>query len=396
MTGNERQRDSMRSRYDAIVTGARVAGASTAMLLARAGLRVLAVERSARASDILSTHAVMRPGVMHLHRWGVLDRIKAAATPPIRKTTFHYGAEKVELAIQNRDGVDALVAPRRTVLDAILADAACEAGATVIHRATVSQILHDSSGRVSGVEVVDTAGAVHRVKAGIVIGADGVRSSVARAVGAEVLHEGRTPAAVIYGYWRGLDLNGTHWHFGRNVAAGAIPTNDGAACVFAALRPERFNAQLRSGLDRLYTEVMSEIDPELADSLTGAERIGKLYPFAGRPGFIRRSWGRGWALVGDAGCFKDPITAHGITDALRDAELLSHAVVDGTIAALGGYQYERDQYAKELVDLSDEIASFDWDFDRVKALHLRLSKLMARECDMLRERQTALEAVLCV
>jgi flavin-dependent dehydrogenase len=385
--GDLNSRDIIRSRYDVIVVGARVAGAATAMLLARAGLRVLAVERSAPGSDTLSTHALMRAGVMQLHRWGVLDRIRAAGTPAIRKTVFHYGAELIEVAIHDRDGVNALYAPRRTMLDATLAGAAREVGADVAHWATVTCILRDSAGRVCGVNITDAEGMSHRVKADLVIGADGARSSVARAVGAEELRRGRHPAAFIYGYYRGLHLDGTHWYHDLDVAAGAIQTNDGLTCVFVGMPPERYEAQRLGGFEKLFAEVLGEVDPELAEAVGRAQRHSKFYPFAGRPGFIRQSWGPGWALVGDAACFKDPLTAHGITDALRDAELLANAVITGTDAALAEYQSERDGFAIEFLDLSDQIASFDWDLDSLKMLHLRLSKLMGRECERVRSFQ---------
>ena len=128
-----------RAHYDTVVVGARVAGAATALLLARAGLRVLVVERSRRGSDTLSTHALMRAGVMQLHRWGVLPRLLAAGTPPIRRTTFHYGSEPVVVDIKDRDGVDALFAPRRTLLDVVLAEAAVESGAQVMYGTTARE-----------------------------------------------------------------------------------------------------------------------------------------------------------------------------------------------------------------------------------------------------------------
>ena len=388
-------RKNFRPRYDVVVAGARVAGAATALLLARAGMRVLTIERGAPGSDTLSTHALMRAGVMQLHRWGVLDRIVTAGTPPIRRTTFHYGAEAISVAIRERDGVDALYAPRRTVLDAALADAALEAGADVAYGATVTGLLHDHSGRVCGLNFTDAEGVSRRVEAGIVIGADGARSMVARAVGAEALREGRFMAAVIYAYWRGLDLDGMRWNYGPDVASGAIPTNDELACVFVGMRPWRFDAQRMGGFDKLFAETLREADPELADAIARAERVGKFYPFAGRPGFIRQSWGRGWALVGDAACFKDPLTAHGMTDALRDAEMLANAVITGADSALAEYQSERDAFAVEFLDLSDEVASFDWDMDRIKELHIRLSKLMNRECDFVRSFDAVLEEALC-
>src|SRR5262249_7892623 len=193
-------------------------------------------------------------------------------------------------------------------------------------------------------------------EAGIVIGADGARSRVARAVGAETLGEGRSTAAVIYAYWRGLDLDGSHWNYGPDVASGAIPTNDDLACVFVGMRPEQYEAQRPGSFDKLFAETLREAHPELADAGARAERVGKFYPFAGLHGFIRQSWGRGWALVGDAACFKDPLTAHGITDALRDAEMLASAVIAGADSALAEYQTERDAFAVEFLDLSDEVA----------------------------------------
>src|SRR5206468_10109150 len=76
------------TRHDVVVVGARAAGAATAMLLAGAGLDVLVVDRSRYGADTLSTHALMRAGVAQLHRWGLLDAVVRAGTPPVRATTF--------------------------------------------------------------------------------------------------------------------------------------------------------------------------------------------------------------------------------------------------------------------------------------------------------------------
>jgi 2-polyprenyl-6-methoxyphenol hydroxylase-like FAD-dependent oxidoreductase len=377
-----------RAHYDTIVVGARVAGAATALLLARAGLRVLVVERSRRGSDTLSTHALMRAGVMQLHRWGVLPRLLAAGTPPIRRTTFHYGSEPVVVDIKDRDGVDALFAPRRTLLDVVLADAAVESGAQVMYGATVREILRGPTARVHGVLLTDEAGRQHRVEADTVIGADGARSTVGSAMDARVLAEGKSPGSYLYAYWEGLELDGTHWYYAPGVTAGAIPTNEGLSCVFVGMPPGRYRAQPAVPLDALFQQLASECHPRLARALGGARRVGKCYSFAGRAGFLRQPWGDGWALVGDAGCFKDPITAHGITDALRDAELLAWAVIRGSSGALADYQAERDAFAVEFLELSDQIASFNWDLDSLGGLHHQLSRLMARECDCARDFDT--------
>jgi len=176
--------------YDALVVGARCAGAATAMLMARKGMRVLLIDRGSYGTDTVSTHALMRGGVLQLHRWGLLSRLQEAGTPPVRETTFHYGDQSVTVAIKPSNGVDALYAPRRTLLDATLVDAAREAGVTVRHGHTVMGLTQRSDGRVCGATAIDVDGNAITIKADLVIGADGVCSSVARMAGAETLAAG--------------------------------------------------------------------------------------------------------------------------------------------------------------------------------------------------------------
>src|SRR5262245_44825523 len=190
-----------RPHYDVIVVGARAAGAATAMLLARAGLHVLVVDRSRYGSDTLSTHALMRGGVVQLHRWGLLDRIVDAGTPAIRRTTFRCATDEIVIPIKAAHGVDALYAPRRTVLDPILVDAAAAAGADVRFGVTVTGLRRDRNGRVTGVEGRLDTGRPVAVDATLVVGADGLRSTVARHAGAGIERTGAGATAVTYGYW---------------------------------------------------------------------------------------------------------------------------------------------------------------------------------------------------
>ncbi len=382
-TGNA-EMGSLHPEYDVIVVGARVAGASTAMLLARHGLRVLAVDRGRAGTDTLSTHALMRGGVLQLERWGLRAAVAASGTPAIRTTSFHYADEEIAIAIKPRDGVDALYAPRRTVLDAILVDAARDAGADVAHGVQVIDVTRDDVGRVNGVVVAEPGGGVRRIAAGIVIGADGLRSRIADLVEAPVVAAGDHAAAVVYGYWNGLEVNGFHWHYRPGVSAGVIPTNDRATCVFVAFSPARFHAELSGGVEAMYRRVLAESAPGLRPQLAGASLAGRLHAFPGMPGFLRRAAGPGWALVGDAGFFRDPITAHGISDALRDAELLANAIARGGDQALAAYEATRDELAGGFLEISDRVAAFDWDLEEVKVHHLALSKQMAREVDLLR------------
>lgn len=371
--------------YDAVVVGARCAGAATAMLLARQGLRVLVVDRGRYGSDTLSTHALMRGGVLQLSRWGLLGGLQTAGTPPVRTTAFHYADNVVEVAIKPRDGVDALYAPRRTVLDALLVDAARDAGVEVAYGIRMVDLIRAAGDRVRGVVLKDNDGRVSRIEAGWVIGADGLRSSVARLVGAEPYHLGRHAAGVVYGYWSGIEVEGYHWYYRPGVSVGAIPTNDGAVCLFAAMPSRRFRDEVRFDVVAGYHQVLGESAPELAEAISGARLLGSLRGFPGQVGFFRRSFGPGWALVGDAAYFKDPITAHGITDALRDAELLARAVAHDSEGALADYQATRDDLALDLFRVTDDIASFDWDLSSVQEMHRSLSEEMKREVKALAE-----------
>ncbi len=371
--------------YDAIVIGARAAGASTAMLLSRRGLRVLLVDRAKRGSDTLSTHALLRGGVLQLSRWGLLDAVRQAGTPAVRTVSFHYGDDVVPVPIKPRDGVDAMYAPRRTVLDAILADAAEAAGADVAFGPRMLDVIRSRTGRISGVVLEDRHGRVMLTRAGIVIGADGLNSSVARLVSAETYRMGHHAAATVYGYWEDLDVepNQYHWHFGPGVAAGVIPTNDGAWCVFASMPAERFEMETRRDIASGYLQVIRENSVQLASALDKARPVSVLRGFKGEVGRYRQSWGPGWALVGDAGYFKDPITAHGITDALRDAELLSAAVTNGSDDALSDYQVTRDALSRQVFEVSDEIAGYRWTLDTIRELHNNLNRGMKAEVEHL-------------
>lgn len=375
----------LKSSYDVIVVGARVAGAATAMLLARHGLDVLLVEQGARGADTLSTLALMRGGVVQLSRWGLLDAIRASGTPAIRKTTFHYAEERVEVRIKPREGVDALYAPRRTVLDPLLADAAAAAGADVVYHTRFVDVTRTQAGRVDGVILEGTDRVPRAIAARYVVGADGRQSTLARRVGALPSHVGRHVTAVIYTIVHGLAADGYHWHYAGAASVGQIPTTEGDVLVFASMPRERFMTELRFDLERSFHRILSEVAPALASAMRILMPEGPFRGFAGQEGVVRQAWGPGWALVGDAGYFKDPLTAHGITDALRDAELLARAIERGTDTALADYQSLRDELSMRLFWITDEIASFDWSMARLQSLHKAMSEELAREARYLQD-----------
>jgi flavin-dependent dehydrogenase len=373
--------------HDVIVVGARPAGAATAMLLARAGLSVLVLDHGAPGADTVSTHALLRPGVAQLARWGLLDEVIGAGTPAIRRSTFTYADRTVTVDVESHAGVDALYAPRRTVLDPVLAGGARRAGATVWHGVTVRDVIR-RRGRVAGVSAERGAGGFE-ARARLVIGADGLGSTIARAVGAEPTRTGRHASAVTYGYWSGLDTDGYEWIFRRGACGGVIPTNGGEACVFASAPAGTIG---RGGVD-VIDRIVRAGSGDLTRRLARATPPAATRTWRGRRGELRRPHGPGWALVGDAGSFKDPLSAHGISDALRDAELLARAVLDGfegdgdaLDAALADYAVTRDRLTVGLFDVADEIAGHDWTDDRIRWLLLELSALTNADVEALTAR----------
>lgn len=190
--------------------------------------------------------------------------------------------------------------------------------------------------------------------------------------------------ASIYGYWPDIEGDGYQWYFDKHLAIGTIPTNDAETCVFVSVPPSRLVSERGRGLDTIFFDVVHQLAPDVHETMAGAEMRPKLRGFAGAPSLLRESTGPGWALVGDAGYFKDPLTAHGMTDALRDAEMLARAVVQGSDAALRGYEEARDALSIGLLEVTSRVASLEWDLDEIRELHLTLSKEMSAEVDAIR------------
>ena len=344
--------------YDAIVIGSRCAGAPTAMLLARAGRRVLVVDRATFPSDVLSGHTIQPAAVSRLQRWGLLDRVRATGVPFTTKVRFDFGPIVLEGEPVPVDGVNEAVTIRRTILDTLLTAEAADAGAEVRQGFTVQELLWEA-GQVVGIRGRDATGATVEERARIVIGADGARSFVAKAVGAPTYNEVPATTVNVYSYFRDLDLDGIELYVRPGRFFVATPTNDGLAFVNQTV-PADEAGRYRGRMADAYAETVADV-PYLADRLAKAERVERFRWAPPGDGFFRMPSGPGWALVGDAGYHLDPITAQGMLDAFRDAELLAGAVDRGLSGDLSeellGYQRDRDTAAMPMYQHTANLAN---------------------------------------
>jgi len=349
--------------YDAIIVGARCGGAPTAMLLARSGRRVLVVDRAAFPSDTLSGHAIQPAGVARLARWGLLDRVRATGTPFVPTVRFDAGSVVLEGVPESVDGIADTVCPRRTVFDTLLVDAAAEAGAEVRERFAVKgPIVED--GRVVGVRGRDVDGREVIERASVVIGADGVHSMVARSVGASAYRAFPAVTVNAYSYWAGLDIRAVELYLRPGRFIVAVPTNDDLVIINQVIALAH-QAAYRSDIERAFGDTL-RMAPGLAERVAGAERVERFRFTTDTDGYFRVPAGPGWALVGDAGYHKDPITAQGMVDAFRDAQLLTDAVDRGLEAgpsgldrALAGYHAARDEAALPMYEFTCHLAQVD-------------------------------------
>jgi flavin-dependent dehydrogenase len=352
--------------HDVVVVGARVAGSATAMLLARLGRDVVVLDRASFPSDTVSTHSIARSGVVQLRRWGLLNDVLDSGAPAIRQVTFNAGGESTSRTIKEKAGVHFLVAPRRYVLDMLLANAAERAGADVRPGVTVTGLRRDGHGGVVGVSGQDRTGAPVELRTRYVVGADGLGSRVAGLVGATVSEAGPAGGAAQYAYYSGIPWSGIEFFDAARSFAGVFPTHDGQACIWVCNPAADVKAVRRRTGSRVqaFDELLTGSAPQLAERLRQARRTSPVQGMLRQPNQLRQAFGPGWALVGDAGYYRDAITAYGISDAFRDAELLAVALDQalGGVAtestALGAYQQQRDRAVREIFEITCRLAGY--------------------------------------
>ena len=350
--------------YDAIVVGARCAGSPTAMLLARAGHRVLLVDKATFPSDTLSTHFIHPPGVAALARWGILEQLKATNCPPVTGYKFDFGPITLTGTPRPADGTALGYGPRRFVLDALLVEAAVAAGVDFREGFTVEEILVED-GCVTGIRGHAAGGESVTERARVVIGADGRSSLVAKTVQSDQYNDAPPLTPSYYSYWSDLPTETfeTYIRAESDRGWGVLPTHDGLTCVVQGWPMSQFESN-RSDIEGAFMKTF-DLAPEFAERIRAAKREDRFMGIRDLPGYFRKPYGPGWALVGDAGYNKHPLTATGITDAFRDAEGVSAAIDDFFAEretydeAMAGFHQTRDEQSGPIYGMTCDFATME-------------------------------------
>ncbi len=219
-----------------------------------------------------------------------------------------------------------MFSPRRTVLDQLLVEAARDAGADMHDAVTFRELLLDGD-RVVGAQLQGCNGTTTECRAALVVGADGIWSAVARAASAATDIQYPSLTCGYYAYWSGVPTNGVEFYIrdGRDILV--FPTHDGLTCIWAG-RSRKDWETYRKNVEHSYHDVIAAA-PCLAERLADAERVTPFRGTSKLPNFYRRSFGVGWALVGDAAYHRDPIAGMGIGDAFVGAQCLADALAEG-------------------------------------------------------------------
>lgn len=387
------------AHYDVAVVGARCGGSATARLLAGAGLRVVVIDRATFPSDTVSTHSIAAHGVVLLEQWDLLDAVLSTGVPNPRTVGARVG--QVDLpVIPVPERSRGTIAPRRVVLDQLLVDAARGMGADVWEGTTVDDVVWDGE-RVVGLRCRRSDGSPVAVRASLVVGADGVRSRVARSVGAAPYDERPSRLAGIYAYYASTGLEQNEIGLVDGALSVAFPTNDGLTVIAVGADDGHFDEVVRGGDDAM-VNLAERSSPRIAAALAAGNRATRFFAYRPTPNRFVVSHGPGWALVGDAGLYLDPITGQGIANAFLSAALLADAAVEGLAAATAGldeclrrYQCERDALVRDTFAATATASSLDWSDDEIVSTFLAFRAGVEAIADVLRDQHRSGVTVGC-
>lgn len=356
----------MTENTDVVIVGSRCAGSAAAIALARRGRAVVALDSASFPSDTLSTHLCFPSHWAELERLDARQRV-LALDPPLhgRAKLAAPGVEVVD-SYNACEGLAVGSCVRRPGLDLALVETARAAGAEVRERVRVTDVIAAPSGRISGVRYQTRDGTPGSITAKLVIGTDGRRSTVARLVGSTEHHSCDNQRMVAFAYYEDSHLGerdiAMQWRAGDDLAT-VFPCDGGQ--LTALLMPPVYRAdEFRTDSEAAFDAAVARL-PEFAKRLQGCTRLTKIRTSISHPSYFRHSHGPGWALAGDAGHFKDPVTAQGIRDALRFGRLLGEAAAPhlddarALDAALAVWEVERDRECLPMYQWANQLGRHD-------------------------------------
>ncbi len=341
-----------RHDYDVIIIGGRVAGSVLASLLGDGRHRVLILDRATFPSDTLSTHFFRAPALRAFNEIGVYDEVQAVAphlTVNYNVIDGHVFPEPVD----RPEDFPFYMCVRRITLDDILVRRVRRTPGVELREGAVANALLPEQGRISGA-AWKASGEQQQASAKVVVGADGVRSFVAKEVGAAIEQEEPVRRAMYYAYFRGIEANegpAAEFHYQGNNLAYCLPTDDDLTMLAVSVPLDRFDDFKRDPEGSLMGEL--ETMSALASRLVSGKREGPVRGSGSIPCYLRIPYGEGWALVGDASMALDPWSGQGIDQASTHAVFLARHLgefLDGQSdwkTAMHRYHEERNEFSKK-------------------------------------------------
>ncbi len=356
--------------FDAIIVGARCAGSATAIALAGRGLHVLVIDSARFPSDTLSTHLLWPSTLAEIHALGALPAVEEAGAPRLPIAEAILDEIGWRTGYSPVSGIDYGMCLRRSHLDDALVRTASSLGADIRQQCRATGLISDD-GRVTGIRYTDPDDHERAAIAPIVIGADGRKSVVAREVGAQTpLISSRSGRSCYFAYWtdprEDLRHIASQWRV-DGLLGTAFPCDDGQTLCLLQPPVELDDAFHGRKVTDAYRAGVAAL-PGLARRLEGAEMVSRVRSCTGIESYFRRSSGPGWALPGDAGHFKDPVTAQGIRDAYRYGRLLGERLApilgsrggpdpEAVDAATAEWAARREQDCVEIYQWTNVLAS---------------------------------------
>jgi len=317
----------MDERCDVVIVGSRLAGATAAAHLARAGRRVVVLDRSHFPSNQLSTHLLFPSGVHELQRMGALDGILASDPVKSPWLSLQIGDSELNERWRPSGPIDYCMCVPRTIQDIELVRAARAAGAEVRERHRFLGVLW-RGGRACGVRYAGPDGTERSIYANLVVGADGRRSSVAAEVGSfRPYRSSRNGRGLVFRYGQdplvGTRAGETIYQFWEGDSLGFLfPSAPRGKALMLFMGAAEEASLAKSDPEGYWADKMAR-HPRMAARAEGMTDLTPLASTGATSAYFRASSGPGWALLGDAGHFKDPVIGQGQRDAMWSGRVLA-------------------------------------------------------------------------